>query len=273
MPRPTRGWVALVLAFVVSVLAPRIGRADDEPQAFARVTVDSADIRTGPGVSFRVVYTAHRGETLALDGRPGAGFWLKVILPDGRAGFALGDEVEPFAVNPNEPGRPRRPGVFAPPPLEGSHGGLAIIGGLASIQSIDGLGVQRYGYMEIRPSIVVHKTLSIDGFLGDALTSEGSELIYGVGASVYFAPSWPVCPFLSLGVGGLSLIPNTEAFVLTEQNFYLARAGGGLLLALRGRILFRLEVTNLSIFTAGGFSSPKAYQNAQTYAGGFGVYF
>jgi hypothetical protein len=274
MARPTRGWVAAVFAFVVSMLAPRISRAaDDEPQAFARVTVDSADIRTGPGVSFRVVYTAHRGETLALYGRPGAGFWLRVVLPDGRSGFALGDEVEPFAVNPHEPGRPSRPGFFAPPPLEGSRAGLAIVGGLASLQSIDGLGVQKYGYMEIRPSIVVHKTISIDGFLGDALTSEGSQLIYGVGASVYFAPSWPICPFLSLGVGGLSLIPNSETFVLTEQNFYLARAGGGLLLALRGRILFRLEVTNLSIFSAGGFGTPQAYQNAQTYAGGLGVYF
>jgi hypothetical protein len=53
----------------------------------------------------------------------------------------------------------------------------------------------------------------------------------------------------------------------------VARAGGGLLVAFRGRILFRLEVTNLSVFVAGGFSTPQPYQNAQTYAGGFGVYF
>jgi hypothetical protein len=275
MARMRRGWVALVVAFVFSMLVPVIAAAaEDEPQAFARVTVDAAEIRTGPGISFRVIYTAQRGETLALDGRPGAGFWLRVILPDGRTGYALGDEVEPFAVNPKEPGAPSRPGVFAPPPLEGAHAGLAIVGGLISIQAIDPtLGVQKYGYMEVRPSIVVHKTVSVDGFVGDALTSQGSELMYGLGASVYFAPSWPVCPFLSLGVGGLSLIPNSESFVATTQTFALARAGGGLLLALRGRILFRIEVTNLSIFVPGGFSTATAYQNAQTYAGGLGVYF
>jgi hypothetical protein len=274
MAKSIRGGFAVLVFFVIALLAPRICRAaDDEPQAFARVTVDAADIRTGPGVSFRVVYTAQRGETLALDGRPGAGFWLKVILPDGRAGYALGDEVEPFAVNPKEPGAPSRPGLFAPPPLEGARAGLAIVGGLISIQAIDGTGIQKYGYLEFRPSIVVHKTLSIDGFLGDALTSEGSEILYGVGASVYFAPSWPVCPFLNLGVGGLSLIPNSDSFVLQQHNYYVARAGGGLLLALRGRILFRFEVTNLSIFVAGGFNTTQAYQNAQTYAGGLGVYF
>jgi hypothetical protein len=274
MARTIRGW-GIVFGVIFGVLfAVRIcPAADDEPQAFARVTVDAADIRTGPGVSFRVIYSAPRGETLALDGRTGAGFWLRVILPDGRVGYALGDEVEPFAVNPHEPGAPSRPGIFAPPPLEGARGGLAIVGGLISIQSLQSTGLQRFGYLEVRPSIVVHKTLSIDGFLGDALTADGSEVLYGVGASVYFAPNWPVCPFLGLGGGGLSLFPNADSFISSQRNYYIARAGGGLLVALRGRILVRLEVTNLSIFVAGGFNTPQPYQNAQTYAGGFGVYF
>jgi hypothetical protein len=272
---PKRRWAVLVAVLLLTLAAPRLSRAaSDEPEAFARVVVDAADIRTGPGVSFRVIYTAERGETLALDGRPGAGFWLRVLLPDGRTGYALGDEVEPFAVNPKEPGAPSRPGVFAPPPLQGAKAGLAIVGGLASIQSVVASnGTQRYGYLEFRPSIVVHKTISIDGFLGDALTGDGAELLYGAGASVFFAPSWPICPFLSLGGGGLTIVPNADTFVGTTRSYYVARAGGGLLLALRGRILFRLEVTNLSVFVAGGFSTPQPYQNAQTYAGGFGVYF
>ncbi len=47
----------------------------------------------------------------------------------------------------------------------------------------------------------------------------------------------------------------------------MARAGGGLLFALRNRILVRIEVTNLSLFSA------DSYKNAQTYSGGLGVYF
>jgi hypothetical protein len=67
--------------------------------------------------------------------------------------------------------------------------------------------------------------------------------------------------------GGLSVFPNPDSFVLKREDLYLARAGGGVLFALRNRILVRLEATNLSLFSA------ESYKNAQTYSGGLGVYF
>jgi uncharacterized protein YgiM (DUF1202 family) len=121
--------IAVCAALVVATLAEDSSAADSEPEAFARVVVDSAELRTGPGVSYRDIYSAHRGETFAVDGRPGTGFWLRVILPDGRIAYALGDEVQPFAVSPGEEGAPSRPGFLAPPPLEGASGGLALVGG------------------------------------------------------------------------------------------------------------------------------------------------
>jgi hypothetical protein len=257
----TAGVLALALA------SESVWAADQaEPEAFARVVIDSADLRTGPGVSYRVIYSAHRGETFALDGRPGTGFWLRVILPDGRAAYALGDEVQPFAVSPGDEGAPSRPGLFAPPPLEGSRAGLSLVGGLLSIPVASG-GVQRFGYVEARPSLVLHKTISLEGFVGDGLTSDGAQLIYGGGIGIYLAPTWPVCPFVGLFAGALSVLPNPDSFVLKRQDFYLARAGGGFLFALRGRILVRIEATNLSVFTQ------SSYKNGQTYAAGLGVYF
>jgi hypothetical protein len=260
--------VAVVLASV-SLARPEIAEAADdsgEPEAFARVVVDAAELRTGPGVSYRVIYQAHRGETFALDGRPGSGFWLRVILPDGRAAYALGDEVQPFAVSAGEEGGPSRPGLFAPPPLEGSRGGLSLLGGMLSIPVVGG-AVQRFGYVEARPSVVLHRTVSLEGFVGDGLTSDGAQIIYGGGAAIYLAPSWTVCPFVGLSAGGLSVFPNPDSFVLKREDLYLARVGGGILFALRNRILVRIEATNLSIFSA------ESYKNAQTYAGGLGVYF
>ncbi len=259
--------VASVLALLAALLAPRAASAEPaEPEAFARVVSDSADFRTGPGVSYRVIYVAHRGETLALEGRPSAGFWLRVVLPDGRTAYALGDEVQPFAVVPGEQGAPTRPGILAPPPLDGSRVGLALVGGMLSIPVV-GVGVQRYGYLEARPSVVIHRTVSLEGFVGDALTSDGTQLLYGAGLSVYLAPSWPICPFVGLFGGGLSVFPNPDSFVLRREDLYVARAGGGLLFALRNRVLVRLEATHLSLFAA------DSYKNAQTYAGGLGVYF
>jgi hypothetical protein len=263
------GVVVAALASGIAGANPAVAQAADAPEAeaFARVVVDSAELRTGPSVSYRVLYVAHRGETFALDGRPGGGFWLRVLLPDGRAAYALGDEVQPFAVNPNDEGAPSRPGFFSPPPLEGSRGGLALMGGLLSLPVTAGGAIKNYGYVEARPSLVLHKTVSLEGFVGDGLTSQGTQLLYGGGVAIYLAPDWPVCPFLGLFAGGLSVFPTADSFVLQRQDLYLAREGGGILLALRNRILVRIEVTNLSLFDA------NTYKNAQTYSGGLGVYF
>jgi hypothetical protein len=258
--------VTLTLATTVTVLAPREARAAEEPEAFARVVVDSAEMRSGPGISYRVIYAAQRGETLAIDGRQGGGFWLRIVLPDGRIAYALGDEVQTFAVKPGEPDAPSRPGLFATPPLEGAHAGLAIVGGVLSIPIADG-STKAFGYLEARPSVVVHRTVTLDAFIGDALTADGAQILYGGGATINFAPSWPICPFLGIAGGGLAVRPNADSFVLKQQDLYVARAGGGILMALRGRILVRLEATNMALFDA------ESFKNAQTYSGGFGVYF
>jgi hypothetical protein len=260
-----RLFAALVAALLVLAIPAGVVAAES-PEAFARVVVDASEVRSGPSVSYRVIYSAPRGETLALDGRQGSGFWLKIILPDGRTGYVLGEEVQVFAVRPGEPDAPSRPGLFATPPLEGAHAGLAIVGGVLSIPIADQTR-REFGYLELRPSIVVHKTLTLDGFVGDALTADGAQLIYGGGVAVNFAPSWPVCPFLGIGGGGLTVLPNADSFVLKREDLYLARAGGGILMALRGRILVRMEATNLSLFGA------DTFKNAQTYSIGFGVYF
>jgi hypothetical protein len=189
-----------------------------------------------------------------------------VILPDGRTAYALGDEVQVFAVRPGEPDAPSRPGLFATPPLEGAHAGLAIVGGILSIPIAD-RSKRAFGYLELRPSIVVHRTVTLDGFLGDALTADGAQVLYGGGVTINFAPSWAICPFLGIGGGGLTVRPNADSFVLKREDLYVARAGIGALMALRGRILVRFEASNLSLFDA------ESFKNAQTYSVGFGVYF
>jgi len=268
-PRLRVGCVALLVAAAGAATTPVPARAAEskeaEPEAFARIVVDSAELRSGPGVSYRVIYVAHRGETLAIDGRPSKGFWLRVLLSDGRIAYVLGDEVQPFAVTPGEPEAPTRPGLFAPPPLLGSRGGLALASGLLNIPASTG-GMQQLGYVEARPSVLLHETFALEAFVGDGLTSDGAKLLYGGGMAVYLAPRWVVCPFVGIFAGGAS-VSNPDSFIRKHDDFYLARAGGGVLFALRNRILVRLEATDLSLFT------PETYENAQTYSAGLGVYF
>ncbi len=256
--------IALVI-FAFAMFVTRNANADDV-SAFAKVIVDEVDLRTGPGVSFRVITTAKRGDTFALEARPSTGYWLKVFMEDGRVAYVIGDAVEPYDIKEGDDRAPSRPGLFAPPPLEGARGGLAIVGGVLRIPTRAN-GNDAFGFMEARPSLVLHKTFSLDAFVGDSLTADGMQLFYGAGATVYLFPSWVICPFLNIGGGGLSVFPNSDSFVLRREDVLLARAGGGFLFALRNRILVRLEASNLTLFTA------DSNKNAQTFAGGLGVYF
>jgi hypothetical protein len=264
-----RALLALCLALAAPpslALFERPVRAAEQPDAFARVVVDSTELRTGPGVSFRSIRTARRGDTFVIDGRQGGGYWLRVLLEDGRPAYVVGEHVTPFAVRETDEKKPSKPGLFAPPPLQGAHAGFAMLGGLLNIPDKDDK-FQQYGYLEIRPQVVLHPTFAIEGFFGDGLTSDGAQLVYGGGPSVYLFPSWFVCPFMSVAGGGISTFPNEGNFVLTREDKFLLRAGGGLMLALRWRVLVRLEVDNLSIFAS------DSYKNAQIFMGGLGVYF
>jgi hypothetical protein len=261
-----RGLLAIGIAALLTALGPTAQATEEGDSAFARVVVDSAELRSAPTISARVIGSVTRGQVLAVEERKPVGYWLRVTLADGRSAYIVGGSVEVYLVDPDSPDAPNRPGLFAPPPLQGARGGLAITGGALRTPSTAG-PVEVAGYMEIRPSLVLHESLSLDGFVGAGLTSDGSQLLYGAGATLYVAPHFVLCPFLNLSGGMLSVFPNADSFVLQREDAYVARAGGGVLFALRNRILVRLEATNMSVFT------PQSFRNAQTFAGGLGVYF
>ena len=251
-------WVVSVLLAVALVASSVSARAqnDEEVDAFARVVVAESALRSGPGVSHRIIYRAERGETFLIEGREGSGFWLKVVLPDGRVGWILGDTVEPVGAGPDAPEGAVKPGFFAPPALQTARGGFAMMGGV----------FDKDGYVELRPALVIAPAIAFEPYVGLALEEDARRLLYGLGATLNLAPDWAVAPFFHIGGGGLRETP-TDEFVQIERDFFHARAGGGLLISLRWRILFRLEANNTVIFTE------DSYRNGQTYYGGLGAYF
>lgn len=244
-----------VIAAALVAAAPAAATEGDE--AFARVVVGETALRSGPGVSHRVVYVAHRGETFGIEGREGPGFWLRVILPDGRVAYVLGDTVEPIAVDANAPDAPSRPGFFAPPALQEAHGGFALTAGL----------FDRGGYVEVKPAIVLAPSVALEPYLGIVLSTEGRRFVFGGGGTLNFAPEWPIAPYVHLGAGGITTVPNQDATVLKGGTLAHARVGGGLLISLRWRILFRLEAMHVVMF------EPDFRQSAQSYVAGLGTYF
>jgi hypothetical protein len=230
---------------------------DTEVDTVARVTSGLSELRAGPGLAYRVIHRAERGETFPIQGREATGYWLRVYLPDGRTAFLLGDTADTMLLDGTDGGATGAPGVFAPPPLATAHGGLAMTGGV-----FDG-----HGYGEIKPALVINASLSLEPYVGLVMSAAGRSLLYGAAATVNLAPDWALAPFVSLGGGGFTNLPNDDAFALRERSLLHARAGGGLLVSLRWRIILRLEANHTMLFDA------DSYDNAQSYVGGLGSYF
>ena len=255
--------LALALAFFVTAPALRAAGGGTEPSnededvdAFAKVITAEAELRSGTGVSFRVIYRASRGETFLIQGREGAGYWLQVVLPDGRIGYLLGDTVETVAAGPDAPEGAVKPGFFAPPALETAHGGFAMMAGW----------FDRDGYAELRPALVLAPAIAIEPYVWLALQRDSKRFIYGLGSTLNLMPDWAISPFVHIGVGGMHQKPNDQ-FIRESEDWFHARAGGGFLISLRWRILLRLEANNTILYTE------ETYRNVQTYYGGLGVYF
>ncbi|HTQ02929.1 MAG TPA: SH3 domain-containing protein [Polyangiaceae bacterium] len=237
------------------VAAPRRARAEDT-DVFARVTVAETEMRAGPGVSYRVIHRGHRGDTFLIQTRETSGYWLEVLLPDGRTAYVLGDTVEAMAVDEGTPNAPSKPGLFAPPALEDAHGGLALMGGAWN----------GAGYAEARPALVIAPAIAFEPYVGLALQSDSRRVIYGGAFALNLAPDWAIAPFFVLGAGGMHETPKDETLRET-RNWFNARVGGGLLVSLRFRLLLRLEVSDFVLYTE------DRYKNVQSYVGGLGSYF
>lgn len=255
--RALAAFAGVLLSLAPLPAASEPARVDEDVDTVARVTTSASELRAGPGLSYRVIHRAERGDTFPIQGREATGFWLRVYLADGRTAYLLGDTADTLVLDDFEGSASGASGVFAPPPLEFARGGLAMTGGM-----FDGAG-----YAELKPAFVANSSLSIEPYVGLVMGASGRSLIYGAGASVNLAPDWALSPYLSLGAGGFTTLPNADAFALRRQTLAHARAGGGLLVSLRWRIILRLEATNTALFDA------DSYRNVQSYVGGLGSYF
>jgi hypothetical protein len=248
---------ALCLAPAPALAQDRGAYIDTDIDAIARVTSSTSELRAGPGLAYRVIHRAERGETFPIQGREPTGYWLRVYLPDGRTAYLLGDTADMMPLSDLDGTAAGAPGVFAPPPLGSARGGLATAGG-----AFDG-----NGYAELKLAVVINASLSLEPYVGLVMSASGRSLLYGVGATLNLTPDWAIAPYVSLGGGGFSTLPNDDAFALRERSLLHARAGGGLLVSLRWRIILRIEVTNTVLFDA------ESYANAAGYVAGLGSYF
>jgi hypothetical protein len=226
-----------------------------------RVIVPKAAVRSGPGPAYREIYRAERGEVMPVAER-NAGYWFRVILPDGRFGWIYGEQVLPFVVDMQEKGAARawaavKDAIFAPSPIPSSAIGLTFSGGI--------LGGD--GMFMFRPGVTLDAHFAIEAHIGEAVGSDGSLLVYGLDGVVLLYPLGPLVPFAALGGGGATSFPKVNGVTQESRSQFAFDAGGGAALILKKRIILRFDVRNYTLFT------PNSTTNRQEYSGGLAVFF
>jgi hypothetical protein len=238
-PHSIRGALALSLLVALGALATQPANAEDEPAVYARVIVDRAEVRAGPGASYRQVHTARRDDVFPVRGRASMGYWFRVGLPDGGSGFIRGDVVHPLEPGADEPGSGRfLPEVFAPPPLPGAHGEIALVGGAF------GSG----GVLALRPTFLLAPSFGFELSAGAVVAPGGRLLLAMLGPVVNLFPHSPVVPFFTITSGLVASSPNADTFLLDAGSVTGIAAGAGLRIGFRLRLTLRLEARTYVLF-------------------------
>jgi hypothetical protein len=233
---------------------------DDAPQGvYARVMVDRTELHSGPGTSFRHVYTASRGDVFLIVERGARGYWFRVELPDGTFAWIQGDAVYTHELSESEAHAGQfAPEVFAPPPLPQAVGEISF--------NFGALGLVN-GFMAIRPAFYLAPEFGIELTAAAAVGPQGRLLIGTAGGLVNVFPRSVVIPFLGVGGGIAYGDPNADAFLVRSGASGALYAGGGLRFAFRYRITLRLEARFWAFF------DQNRYVAQEEYSGGLTVFF
>jgi hypothetical protein len=132
------------------------------------------------------------------------------------------------------------PWLFAPPPLPGAHGEIAVVGGVLG----DG------GMIAVRPTLLLDPAFGFE-LSGAAVVATGGRLLMATaGPVVNVFPRSPIVPYATLQGGVTASSPNADTFLLDAGAITTLSAGAGLRLGFRYRITLRLEARTHVFFDA-----------------------
>jgi hypothetical protein len=251
------GCVGLLVVTLASIEA----RADDT--ALVRVVSEEAQVHTGPGFGFRVVYRARQGEVLPAIGRASHDHWFRVELPDGTYGWILGDEVFPLDVDlaaaHQGPSVWKRMGsaIFSPSPLLEDDVGFTFSAGV--------LGGD--GMFLFRPAWLLAPHVSLEGTVGETVGNQIDVIYLAGGFNAFLFAASPVTPFVGAAAGGAFGRKKADQYAIQAGNYSMVNVGGGLIVALKKRLTLRGDVRHYVIFDA------NHTQQIQEYSGALAVYF
>jgi hypothetical protein len=256
-----RGRTLLGLLWLWLAALPALAEPSASPsypeRAYARVIVESAALRSGPGADFRILQVARRDDSFRVQSRAAVGHWLALQLSDGSRAYVPGDAVWLFDDSEGTPPQGAAWKIFAPPPLLHARGELAL-----SLGALSGSGL-----LAVRPSWLLSPTFGIEANLAASVGPLGRLFLLGAGALVNLFPAWPVTPFFVVGGGAVHAAPNSDAFVFESGTRSMVYGGGGLRFGFKHRLILRVEGRGYALYDADRLASQ------QEISGGLSAFF
>lgn len=247
------------LSAVPSSAAAAPAAASAEVRPHARVLSERAEVRSGPGFSYRTIAVLAQGDVALMLERGKRGGFTRVQLDSGITGWVLTEQVELFGADASEEkiGRMRRFGrtlrskVLGPPNLL-----TARIGGALSAGALG-----REGLFLVRPSVFLSPNLGIEAFVGPSVGREASRGLMGLSGNVYLSPKIPFTVFVSLGAGAVFTRAKVDSLAEARWS-YLASPGGGLWIIFKRGVGIRFDFRNHVLFRADTAQSLQEYSGA-----------
>lgn len=232
--------------------------------AYLRVIAQKASVRSGPSNGYREIAVVNRNQVFTVLERGTRDYWFKIELDDGTPGWILGDLVFPFEVGEEtEPGAFTRMGraikraILGPSSVPYSDVGLSFSAGMIDYE----------GVFMLRPSWLIDPYWALEGNVGISPRSETTAYLGGLGFVLRLAPGAVICPFATLGVGAVHLVPKADNPVQMTQTLMGLNGGGGFEITFKKQITVRLDARNWTIF------DENTSSNAQEYTGGLAIFF
>jgi hypothetical protein len=248
---------ALALCAMAALL-PAVARAQPAAQPYARVIVENAPVRSGPGPTFRRLHIAQRGEVFPIEARSTQGYYFLIELPDSTRGYISGESVFTFEVAGEAESDERFMSfLFAPPPIPGAAGEVAVTGGVL------GSG----GMIALRPSLLLDPAFGVE-LNAMAVVAPGGRLWVATAGPIFnLLPHAPIVPFATLQGGVTASSPNADTFLLGSGSIATLSAGAGLRFGFHYRLTLRIEARVYAFF------EPDRFVSQEEFSAGLTVFF
>ena len=241
------------LIFVASVDAD-----ESKSESFQQVKIADPyiDVHTGPGGGYPIFHVIERGEIIGIIQRRTS--WFKIQYKSDLQGWI---SIEQMTETLSLEGEKTELTDITHEDYIKRHWEVGVMGG-----SFGGAtALTAYG------AYLFNKGFTAEFSLSQAIGNDSSSFLYNIGLVMQPFPEWRISPYFHLGTGVINVNPDISVIQDTDLSNQFSNIGIGGRVYLTKQIVFRLEYSEYTLFTARIDNDTN--EDIKEWKAGFAVFF